>query len=238
MKKIYISFLTLSLLQASNIHGDKSIILRHPIVEFIDGKSIGIHEGVIKLMIQVRGHIRRILVGTKLANGHYEGMFNFDGHLCSVHMLAKLEDKHEQEFKQKEAAILKNHPVDKNELEKVRTHHKEEKHKLHLLFEQAKQEFKSHITPFAKNARGAKHQMLVLIEEECKLRGRHNSLLLTWADTDEHTEMRFFDERVTTFKELEQFCIDLTHFLGDLMDSCPKAMAQYEKAKKNWNASH
>src|SRR5476651_312695 len=109
MKKIYISFLTLSLLQVSNIH---SIILRHPIVEFVDGKSIGIHEGVIKLMLQVRGHIKKILAGTKLANGHYEGMFNFDGHLCSVHMLVKLLDKYEQEFIQKEAAILRSLPVD------------------------------------------------------------------------------------------------------------------------------
>jgi len=235
MKKLHTLFFTLSLLQISQqAFSDQHILLCAPIIEFIDGKNIGINENVINLMLQVRGQIRKILFGKKLANGHFEGPFNFDGHMCSVRMLVTLEAKYDQEYQQKKVECT----GDKKKLDELNQWYKQLKQKLHALFETAKQEFKSKVTPFAKNARGAKEQMIMLISESCTKRSRPDSLLLRWADTDEHTEMKFFDEQVMSFKELDQFCIDLANFLGDLMHSCPKAMALYEKAKKTWDEQH
>jgi len=237
MKKLHISLFVFSVIQVSTSFSDaknQHLLLRSPIIEFIDGKTIGINDSVINLILQVRGHIKKILFGKKLDNGHFEGHFNFDGHLCSVRMLKTLEAKHVQEFHEKEIQYAN----DAQTLAEIRAKYKQFMHKLHMLFEQAKHEFKSNITPFAKNARGAKAQMLALIEESCTKRQRPDSLLLKWADTDEHTEMKFFDEKVTSFEALDQFCIDLANFLGDLMNSCPKAMAQYEKTKKKWDAEH
>lgn len=235
MKKLHILFFALCLLQITqNSFSDQHILLRSPIIEFIDGKSIGINESVINLMLQVRGQIKKILFGKKLANGHFEGPFNFEGHMCSVRMLSTLEAKYEHEYQQKKVEFAN----DKKKLDEAHQSHKELKQKLNALFETAKKEFKSKVTPFAKNARGAKEQMIMLISESCTKRSRPDSLLLRWADTDEHTEMKFFDEQVMSFKELDQFCIDLANFLGDLMHSCPKAMAQYEKAKKAWDEQH
>lgn len=235
MKKLQKLFLSLSLLLVSqNSFSDQHVLLKSPIIDFIDGKSIGINENVINLMLQVRGQIKKLLFGTKLNNGHYEGPFNFDGHMCSIRMLATLESKYDRELQQKKTEYLN----DKKKLDELHQWHKQTKHKLHTLFETVKQEFKSKVTPFAKNARGAKEQMIMLISESCTKRSRPDSLLLRWADTDEHTEMKFFDEQVFSFKALDQFCIDLANFLGDLMHSCPRAMAQYEKAKKTWDDQH
>lgn len=234
--------LALSLSLLASVHqaaatADQHVLLKSPIVEFVDGKSIGIDAHVIRLMLQVRSEIKKILFGKRLPNGHFEGQFLFDEHLCSVRQLSTLETKYETEFKQKEAEYL-NVPADAKKLEELRAFYKKQRARLQKAFDSAKTEFKNKITPFAKNARGAKNQMLMLIDESCHKRNRLDSLLLKWADADESSEMKFFDEQVVSFKALDQFCIDLANFLGDLMHSCPKAMAQYEKAKKEWEAQH
>lgn len=241
MKTMKSLLFSLCLLTVSKNHAntaDQHILLRSPIVEFVDGKSIGIDATVIRLMLQVRGEIKKILFGKRASNGHFEGLFNYEGHMCSVRQLSTLETKYELDFKQKEAEYVKNLPHDTIKLEELRSGYTKLKHKMSAVFELAKKEFKGKITPFAKNARGAKHQMLMLIEESCIKRNRNTCLLLKWADVDEQNEMHFFDEKVLSFKDLDQFCIDLANFLGDLMHSCPKAMSQYEQAKKVWDAQN
>lgn len=241
MKTIQSLLFSLCLLTISNNYAnaaDQHILLKSPIVEFIDGKSIGIDETVIRLMLQVRAEIKKILFGKRSANGHFEGHFNFEGHMCSVRQLSTLENKYELEFRQKETEYVKNLPSDTQKLEDLRSSYYTLRQKMHAVFELTKKEFKGKISPFAKNARGAKHQMLMLIEESCVKRSRENCLLLKWADADEHNEMHFFDKQVLSFRDMDQFCIDLANFLGDLMHSCPKARAQYEQAKKVWDAAH
>ncbi|MDR3550998.1 MAG: hypothetical protein P4L31_06300 [Candidatus Babeliales bacterium] len=238
MKSLLFSVCLLTISNNYANNADQHILLKSPIVEFVDGKSIGIDATVIRLMLQVRAEIKKILFGKRSSNGHFEGHFNYEGHMCSVRQLSTLENKYELEFKQKEAEYVKNLPSDTQKLEELRSSYHKLKHKMNVVFELTKKEFRNKITPFAKNSRGAKHQMLMLIEESCVKRNRNNCLLLKWADADEQNEMYFFDQQVLSFRDLDQFCIDLANFLGDLMHSCPKAMAQYEQAKKVWDAQH
>ena len=240
MKKLPIYLLVISLI-TQNIHAEiqekQDIILTSPIVDFIDGNSLGITGHKIKLMLQVHREIKKIQLGDRDKDGHFHGHYLFDGTSYSVRQLMALESKYETMYEQKMADIVHDNHYQQN-LKEVEIWHTLIKSKFHVTLVHAKKDFEEKVASFAKDSHGAKGQMLMLIDESCKKRGRTDSLLVTWADTKEGAEMQFFNEQIISFKGLDQFCTDLTNFLGDLMRSCPRAMAQFKKLKKEWDEKH
>lgn len=89
--------------------------------------------------------------------------------------------------------------------------------------------------PFREIVSMAKGFMKFLIEESCKKRNRVDSLLNVWAHSDQKDEV-LFDTHVKNIRDFAIFTTDLYNFLSDLVESCPKAQAQFiqrvEKYKK------
>ena len=206
------------------------VILTSEMVHFLDGKAIGINAGVIKRMLQVRREIKKLQFGTQTTNRTLpEGHYSFEGKVYSIHGLALLESQLEIEYYQKESEYLENRQAYARELAALEAAYHTVKNKLKVVLTQARAEFEEKVAPFANNVRSAKDQMIVLITESCQKHNRSDCFLLKWAEAPDNTEMQYFHDQVTTFKALDQFCTDFTHFLDDVMRSCPKAMAQFKK---------
>ncbi|MCX5922713.1 MAG: hypothetical protein NTX86_05310 [Candidatus Dependentiae bacterium] len=224
--------------QATKPQEHHEIILVSPIIDFIDGFSLGVNAKTIKLMLQVRREIKKIQFGEVTKKKELKGLYLFDGEFHSVRTLAALESEYEAEFYQKETTYTKNSVNNRQVLEDLEASYNRLKKEFGVCLKQAKKDFEGKVSPFTKNARGAKDQMLILITESCTKRNRQDCLLLKWADTDENNDMQFFNEQINSFKTFDQFCTDLTHFLEDLMRSCPKAWAQFKKLMDEQHLNH
>lgn len=189
----------------SLFRGFSGPVLDCTIIKIIDGLSIGIDGERVKMMIKVRKAVRRMQLGEPDASGALVGIFEFDGKRYSASQLAQLE------------AELRNNG-DAATLEQMKP-----------LLKEVKNGFMAKIKPFMANARGAKGQMLKLIEESCRKRKRHDSILLRWGAAREEEEARQFERDVVDFKTFDIFCTDLVHFIEDVIRSCPKALAQYKQ---------
>lgn len=102
------------------------------------------------------------------------------------------------------------------------------------LLEEVKTDFESKVSPFMEDARGAKAQLFALIQESCRKHERTDSFLHTWADAAEGHETEAIHSQLPSFKSLSQFCVDLMMFLKDMINSCPKAVAQYQELKAQY----
>ncbi len=198
-------------------------------IHFLDDKPFGITAKTIQTMLLARREIKKLQFGEQTKKGLIEGHYIFEGKKQSIHSLALLESSYETEFYQKEAEYLKDKKRYARELEELERNYNQTKNKFKSVVEIIHAEFESRIAPFAKSVRGAKDQMVVLIAESCQKRNRSESFLLKWAEAPVDTEMEYFRTHVTTLKALDQFCTDFTHFLDDVMRSCPKAWAQFKK---------
>jgi len=90
-----------------------------------------------------------------------------------------------------------------------------------------KQSFNAKAYVYLESARGAKEQMLVLMEESCQKRDRMDSFILRWADAPEGCETVLSEKEIITFRHFDLFLSDLLNFLEDLTYSCPKAFGQF-----------
>ena len=102
---------------------------------------------------------------------------------------------------------------------------------------QAKHDFIELTQAFVKDIRTAKKLILSLMTEFCERRNRPNSLILSWAKTNGGNEQHVFDQVITSFKVYDIFLDDLTLFLKDLINSCPKARQQYQEWQKKQHHS-
>lgn len=95
---------------------------------------------------------------------------------------------------------------------------------------QAKEIFISLTLPFMKRIQGAKHMIIQLMKESCKLRKIKESetILLEWGNT-KGNEREVFNAKIKTFKEFDKFLNHVSDFLGDLAQSCPKGLKQYNE---------
>lgn len=93
--------------------------------------------------------------------------------------------------------------------------------------EHFKQSFNAKAYVYLDSARGAKEQMLLLMEESCQKRDRMDSFILRWADAPEGSETVLSEKEIVTFKHFDLFLSDLLNFLEDLTYSCPKAFGQF-----------
>ena len=103
---------------------------------------------------------------------------------------------------------------------------------LEPILTQAKYDFVSITQAFIKDIKAAKKLILSLMNEFCERRNRPNSLILSWAKTNGGNEAQIFNQVITDFQTYDIFLDDLTLFLKDLINSCPKARQQYQEWTK------
>lgn len=188
------------------------------IIDIIDGKSFGIHGELVGAVYKIARDVQVMQLGKRTQQGRV-GTYTFEGNPHSVQSLAIIEKEINETLK---VATNK----DRVALEKRQA-------SLNALLKTMKQDFNKAVSPFMAQARGAKEPMFLLISESCTKRNKPKSLLLNWAHST-GDEMVAFDKSVTSFALFEDFCGDLVNFLGDLVHSCPKARAQFEKLKEDY----
>ena len=81
-----------------------------------------------------------------------------------------------------------------------------------------------------------KEPLLGLIQESCDLRENKNCFLLKWGEEETGKEGTLMRRELVTFKGFEKFCIDLTDYLGDMAESCPKAKKMFIELLKKKKA--
>ena len=208
-KKLMLGLLVSSLVPtAQTTH---AIVLKSRMLELIDGTSFFNGE-IIGMTKKIQRDILIMMVGIRTENG-YQGKYELEGEFYSVRTLAELE-KNCTDPRKKE--LLDN------------------------LLMVVKKEFEDTMAPFIADARSVKEPMIHLITESCERRNRQDSLLLDWSkmgDNDDD-ETSSFNAQVTSFTIFYKFCGDLAHFLQDLIESCPKARAQFDKMRKQWEDEH
>ena len=180
--------------------------LKSTILSTIDGLSFGIDGDTVAMIKQYQSQMRGILMGKLSANATRSGTYPYEGKQYSAQQLADLEEQ------------LGSNP------------------RFRKLLKQMRNDFEQISEPFKKIVLNVKSIMAILIEESCHTRKRMDSLLLTWAKTDQHDEYALFDANVKNSRDFAIFITDLYNFLGDLIESCPKARNQFnervEKYKK------
>ena len=200
-KHLTLAALCLTLI-VQNSFANTAIILTSPVIHLVDGKSFGINDIVIGWMLQMRQKVKKIFLGDQV-NGKLVGRYTYNGKKYTARDLVAIESQTNDPSY---------NPVELREI-----------------LEHVKQDLEGNFAPFISHAQGAKDQMVMLINESCTLRNRHDSLLPKWGEAKEGNELVFFRDQITNFKALDQFCTDLTNFLEDIMRSCPKAWGQFEK---------
>ena len=189
------------------------------IIDMIDGKSFGIHGELVGAVYKIARDVQAMQLGKRTEQGRV-GLYAFEGQKHFVRSLVPIEKELNEALKIAQSASAR------AAIEKRQTD-------LKALLKTMKQDFNKAVTPFLAQARGAKEPMFLLISESCTKRNKPKSLLLNWAHSTDD-EMVAFDKSVTNFMLFDDFCGDLVNFLGDLVHSCPKARAQFEKLKEDY----
>ncbi len=179
---------------------EDTIILESPILHAFDGTAIGIDADVIELIGLIRREINKILIGEKAQDGTMIGRYLIDGKFYSTKDLTLIENNASESL-QKELTRCLN---------------------------EAKKDLHGCVEPFIETIQSVKYQILELIKESCKKRGMDTTILLRWSEAAQGEEAKIFNEDVTSFSLYNKFCTDLLNFLGDLIRSCPKGMAQFK----------
>lgn len=148
--------------------------------------------------------------------GKKVGYYTFNGQLYSINELIALEARLDEESLMNQT----------------------DKQQFAAALQAAKDDFEKKISPYVGNARGAKQQLLLLIQESCKKHNRLDSILLKWGEEQEGEEGSAMRTNITTLMQMKVFCIDLTNFLKDMIHSCPKAVAHYKELKAQYAAQH
>lgn len=99
----------------------------------------------------------------------------------------------------------------------------------------AKADFLKKAQLFQQSVGGSKDNLILLVEESCQKRNRTDSLLMMWSRTKESNEAALFNQKITSARTFKTFLLDLFHFLGDLVHSCPKAHTQLQHRMNKWN---
>lgn len=187
------------------------IILTSKAIYFVDGKPYGINEKTVAMIIHLSSIVKKMLNGFLDENGTRIGSYNLEQKPLWVKALIEIE-QHQLNDSQGENSIL----------------YKE----LKELLEKVKRDYIDVMRPFLDDARGAKHQMVMLITEWAEKAGRHATSLLEWASTEENAEIDMFMKRIQTFAQFDAFCEDLLAFFKVLVNSCPKAREQYQRMRE------
>lgn len=196
-----------------------AVHLTHPILKRIDGK-IGLVGARIKDMLQIRRDLNNRLDGHKARNSQaHMGHYSMSGNSYTLRELATREKElHEK----REAAKLSNNEMLVKEID-------QELEQMKNLLESVKDDLFEIAEPFLGPASDMKPFAIPLIEESCEKRGNPKSLLLYWKDIPRGQEVALFKEKIQSFQVLLIFCTDLADYLIDMVESSPKAFAQFKR---------
>lgn len=86
-------------------------------------------------------------------------------------------------------------------------------------------------------ANASKNQFFPLIRQWSHERNPE-SQLLAWAHLAEKEEGTHFKKTVTSLVAFQEFCLDLTLFLNDVIHNCPKAYQQFKKRMDKLHVVH
>lgn len=126
---------------------------------------------------------------------------------------------HDYEQYQEEAQVLKaEQELYRKELEPI--------------FIMAKEDVLKVLTPFSKKISGAKKFLYKLVEEFSQKRHKPKSFLLNWSTIPDGHEFVIFNKTMVNCKILDEFATDLTLFLKDVIESCPKGWQQFLELSK------
>lgn len=177
--------------------------LTNGILKLIDGVPFAVDGYMIWNMMRIRYGIKRVQFGViDKETQKLDGLYSFDNKRHTLHSLSKLEISCDENTAFNECFILVKADV------------------LEILL------------PFKDQIRGAKKFLYKLVQEFCQKRRRGRSFLLQWASVEPGTEFAAFDKTMQNFKDLDDFCGDLTQFLKDVIDSCPKGWQQFLELSK------
>ncbi len=200
--KIFALALLLSFPSISFCHSLKGPFLpifNKYLIDTIDGSKVdGETVGKIK---KYQMDMRNILCGKLQQNKTHLGQYLYGDAKYSLSELARIEE--EEGTSSTFATLLK---------------------KMRSDFEKISEPFRAIVKTVT-----VKAAMEVLIKESCALRGREEGdcLLLEWAKPGNKDEHKLFDHHIQNIAIFETFLIDLNNFLHDLIESCPKAQAQF-----------
>lgn len=115
---------------------------------------------------------------------------------------------------------------------KLKKEHDAYRDDLAPVFMVAKEDVLKILQPFSKKMMGAKKFLFKLVEEFCQKRNRPKSFLLHWSTIADGQEFVIFNKTMTSCKILDEFSTDLTNFLKDVIDSCPRGWQQFLELSK------
>lgn len=220
-----VALMTLTMM--GNPVSTQPILLESEIIKLIDGKSYGVTGYKIKLMLQL---LLKLNTLQGMGKSNEEGQYIFEGKKYTLTQMTNLEAVLEKSWSDRKTMAAADRQslamLEKEIALQQQTHAK--------ALEEAIKDFDRKVAPFMEDARGAKAQLFALIQESCKKRNRLDSFLLTWADAEEGHETSAMQTQITSFKSLSVFCQDLIMFLKDMINSCPKAVAQYQELKAQY----
>lgn len=191
-----------------------TVILTCDVIKQLDGKSYGFSGARIGGMIHIQMQLFNMLYGKRPKEGTVRvGLFEFQGKLCTIIDLMKIEAE-------------------------TTTNDTQKKEELTAVLSKAKSMYVNTVKPFVDQSYGVKAQTTLMIDEWITKTGRQDSPLQDWAQTEEGKEFDLFNEDVSSFSRLVAHCTDLIHFFDSLIKSCPEGMKQFEKLKENYNTHH
>lgn len=204
--------LPLSIFFYTQCSSEKTIVLESSVIKMADGTFINADK--IEFIRKFRRKLLDFILGELLTNGQRKGKYCFNGKLCSIEVLARIEQEIQDSEKEEDIKL-------KFALQELLTH--------------AKADFIVQSNEFIESGRGSKGIMVILIQEDCQKRNRLDSQLLEWAKTKEGQESTMFEKQITSFGLYYHFLKDLVNFLLDLIHSCPKAEAQFKDRVAKWS---
>ncbi|PKN03130.1 hypothetical protein CVU75_03825 [Candidatus Dependentiae bacterium HGW-Dependentiae-1] len=206
-------------------HEQQAVQLGSSFLQFIDGQPFGITPHIFGYLLQLRLGLKQIFYGNPTA----EKIFSYKDKKQTLKEMALLEIKAEKTFKELCAQRAR---FDQQEWQEIETENAEQGAELRDSLAQAKQTIADFLLPFLRNIQPIKKQIVPLMSESCEKRGHASSLLPVCVNMADETEVTHFKQNITSYKELGLFCLDLIHFLTDMISSCPKARAQFEQLRK------
>lgn len=214
----------------------KPVTLDSEILKLIDGTPF-LNGYEIKIMLHVLLKLQNMLDGEVDQQGNKAGYYQLNGQRYSINELITLESALDEEFSTCQARRITGE-LDNREYADSEAAYRINKQKFAAALQEIKTDFETKISPYVGNARGAKQQLCMLIQESCKKHNRLDSILLKWGEEQEGHEGEAMRTNIATCAQMKVFCIDLTNFLKDMIHSCPKAVAHYKELKAHYTAQH
>lgn len=189
----------------ATISAREHIKITHKSVAVLDGSML-LNELTIRDCIYSSHHTMELIKGKyDYTTKTYTKIYSFNNHLVGLHDLVKFEKQYN------EMNLAANDPLRKE---------------LNNCLTQMKANFRKIQEPLLEKASQSSLQQKTtkeLMYEWMEKAGRQDSLLKYWGSKNQFEPL---DN--ASAEEFYQFCLDLKHFLSDLIFSCPKARERYK----------